>query len=147
MSRLLALTVALVLSITTGLSAQPVEGVVDRPDVTLHYRIYGTRGPVAVILAGGPGGSSTMLQPIADHLADRFRCVMLEQRGTDRSRLDRYDDRTISFDAYIADIEALRAALKQDRIIVVGNSWGMTLAFAYAGAHPEHVLAMATIGS
>ena len=147
MSRPIALAVTLVLAIATGLSAQPVDGVVERPDVTLHYRVHGSRGPVAVILAGGPGGSNTMLQPIADHLAGRFRCVMLEQRGTGRSRLERYDERTISFDAYIADIEAVRSALKQDRIILVGSSWGMTLAFAYAGAHPDRVLAVATIGS
>lgn len=57
-----------------------------------------------------------MLAPIAEHLEDRFRCVMLEQRGTGRSRLERSDDETISFDAYIGDIEALRIALKQERM-------------------------------
>ena len=124
-----------------------VDGVVDRPHVRLHYRIYGERGPYVVILAGGPGGTSRMLQPVADHLKDRFRAVLLEQRGTDRSRLDRYDEETISLDAYIADIEAVRTALKQEQIIVVGTSWGMTLGFAYAGAHPDRVRALATIGS
>jgi proline iminopeptidase len=137
----------LLLSGTPVQSLPPVEGTVERPDVQLHYRIYGRTGPAVVILAGGPGGATAMLQPIADHLESRFRCVMLEQRGTDRSTLTRYDSATISFDGYIADIEALRIALAEDRIILVGSSWGMTLAFAYAGAHPDYVLALATIGS
>jgi proline iminopeptidase len=146
------ITAALLLQITIGASASDraqavVDGVVDRPDVRLHYRIYGDRGPYVVVLSGGPGGASRMLQPVADHLKDRFRAVLLEQRGTDRSKLARYDASTINLDAYIADIEAVRTALKQERIIVVGTSWGMTLGFAYTAAHPDRVLALATIGS
>src|SRR5262245_30292363 len=80
-----------------------VEGAVQRPDVRLHYRVTGSKGPYAIILTGGPGGSIDLLQPFADHLKDRFRCVMLEQRGTGRSKLDRYDEKTINFDAYIED--------------------------------------------
>ena len=138
----------LILSSSSSAGAQGVvDGFVDRPNVRLHYRIYGDKGPYVVILAGGPGGTSRMMQPVADHLKDRFRAVLLEQRGTDRSRLDRYDERTINLDAYIADIEAVRTALKQEHIIVVGTSWGMTLGFAYAGAHPDRVRALATIGS
>lgn len=139
---------AIVLLANAAVAGQAAaEGTVQRPDVRLHYKIYGSAGPTLIILAGGPGGATAMLQPFADHLKDRFRCVMLEQRGTDRSTLDRYDESTINFDAYIADIEAVRSALKQDKVVLIGSSWGMTLAFAYAGAHPDRVLALATVGS
>ena len=146
------ITAAVFLRLTMGLSGMAheqavVDGFVDRPNVRLHYRIHGDRGPYVVILAGGPGGTSRMLQPVADHLKTRFRAVLLEQRGTDRSKLERYDESTINLDAYIADIEAVRTALKQEQIIVVGTSWGMTLGFAYTAAHPDRVLALATIGS
>ena len=50
-----------------------VNGVVDRPDVALHYKVFGDKGPHVVLLAGGPGGSVSMMQPICDHLKDRFR--------------------------------------------------------------------------
>lgn len=126
---------------------EPIEGVVERPDVRLHYRVFGKNGPYVVILAGGPGGSNRMMQPIAAHLKDRFRCVMLEQRGTDRSKLAEYSPKTLSFDAYLSDIEELRKHLGQEKIILIGNSWGMTLAFAYAGAYPKQVKAIATLGS
>jgi proline iminopeptidase len=124
-----------------------VEGIVDRPDVKLHYTVHGDKGPYLVILSGGPGGSTRLMQPFADHLKDRFRCVMLDQRGVGQSKLDRYDDKTISFDAYIGDLEALREHLKQEKILVLGNSWGMTLGFAYAAAHPDKVAGLATVGS
>lgn len=100
-----------------------------------------------MVLSGGPGGAVEMLQPIADHLKDRYRCIMLEQRGTGRSKLERYDDQTISFDAYIGDIDAVREQLHQEKMIVVGNSWGMTLGIAYTAAHPDRVSALATLGS
>jgi proline iminopeptidase len=92
----------------TLINLGPVEGVVKRPDVDLHYRVYGDRGPTVIILSGGPGGSIEMLRPVCNHLQDRFRCVMLEQRGTGRSRLAKYDETTVNFDAYIADVEAVR---------------------------------------
>lgn len=126
---------------------EPIEGVVDRPDVRLHYQIFGKKGPCVVILAGGPGGSNRIMQPIADHFQDRFRCIMLEQRGTGRSKLSEYSLKTLTFDAYISDIEALREHLEQDQLILIGNSWGMTLALAYAGAYPDQVLAVASLGS
>jgi len=49
--------------------------------------------------------------------------------------------------AYIDDIEALRAHLGTQKLIVIGNSWGMLLALAYAGSYPDAVRAVVTIGS
>jgi proline iminopeptidase len=126
---------------------QPPASNLARPDLRLHYRVVGDKGPYVIMLAGGPGGSVSMMRPICDHLKDRFRCVMLEQRGTDRSMPSEYNSKTLNFEAYLADIEALRLHLGQDRLILVGNSWGMTLAFAYAGSFPERVQALATLGS
>ena len=42
----------------------------------------------------------------------------------------------------IADLERLRAHLAIERWLVFGNSWGSTLALAYAEAHPDRVLAL-----
>jgi proline iminopeptidase len=124
-----------------------VEGLIKRPDVTLHYKVIGDHGPYVVMLAGGPGGSVRMMQPICDHLKNRFRCILLEQRGTDRSVPAEYSSKVFSFEAYLEDIEALRLHLRQDRLILIGNSWGMTLGFAYAGSFPDKVQALATLGS
>ena len=39
----------------------------------------------------------------------------------------------------VEDLEALRQHLKQDRLVLIGHSWGGMLAMAYAVAHPERV--------
>jgi proline iminopeptidase len=39
----------------------------------------------------------------------------------------------------VADLDAVREALKLDRVAVLGDSYGGMIAMAYAAAHPEHV--------
>jgi proline iminopeptidase len=46
----------------------------------------------------------------------------------------------------IADIELLRQHLNIDRWLVLGGSWGSTLALAYAEAHPDRVSEMILFG-
>jgi proline iminopeptidase len=132
---------------SAGAQQAPAEGKVPRDGFDLYYTVVGGAGPYALILSGGPGEEVRSMQAVADELSKRFRCVMLEQRGTGRSRPSRYDATTINLNAYIEDIEALRKHLQADRLTLVGNSWGMMLALAYAGAYPDHVRAVVTIGS
>ena len=42
-------------------------------------------------------------------------------------------------EAQVADLDAVRAALKLDKVALVGDSYGGMLSMAYAVAHPEHV--------
>jgi len=42
-----------------------------------------------------------------------------------------------TFERYLAEIEAIRQALKLDRLHLYGNSWGGSLAAAYAAARPH----------
>jgi proline iminopeptidase len=132
---------------SAGQQRSPVEGQVARDGFDLYYTVVGGGGPYALILSGGPGEEVRSMQAVADELSKRFRCVMLEQRGTGRSRPSRYDASTINLNAYIEDIEALRKHLQVDKLTLVGNSWGMMLALAYAGTYPDHIRAVVTIGS
>ncbi|HEV8629498.1 MAG TPA: alpha/beta hydrolase [Thermoanaerobaculia bacterium] len=128
--------------------ALPLEdGVVPRPGFDLHYTVVGAAGPYLVVLSGGPGEEVRSMQEIADELGKTHRCVMLEQRGTGRSRLATYDPSTINLAAYVEDLEALRHHLGVDRLLLLGNSWGMMLALTYGGVHPQHVLGVITLGS
>ena len=68
----------------------------------------------------------------------RFHAFLFDQRGAGRSHP------YLSLEAnttqhLIADIEAIRAHFGIERWLVVGGSWGSTLAIAYAEAHPERV--------
>jgi len=123
------------------------DGKVDRGDLSLHYKIFGTTGSFVIILGGGPGSTVDYMQPIADSLSKFYRCVMLEQRGTGRSVLKRYDTTTIRMDLYVEDIEVLRKDVKADRMILVGNSWGSLLALLYGVKYPQHTKAIISLGS
>jgi proline iminopeptidase len=124
-----------------------VDGKIARDGADLFYTIAGPSGDYVLVLSGGPGEDIRSMQAIADELGKKYRCIMWEQRGTGRSKLPRYDASTINLNAYIEDIEALRKQLHVEKLIVVGNSWGMILALAYAGAYPDAVRAVVTLGS
>jgi proline iminopeptidase len=94
-------------------------------------------GTPAVYLHGGPGSGC---QPDHRRLFDpeRFHAVLFDQRGAGRSRpKGRREANTLPH--LIADMEAIREKFAIERWMVVGGSWGATLALAYAQVHPERV--------
>ena len=96
-----------------------------------------TDGVPAVYLHGGPGSGC---QPDHRRLFDplRFHAVLFDQRGAGRSR-PRGSLQANTLPHLIADMEVIRESLGFKRWLVVGGSWGATLALAYAQAHPERV--------
>jgi proline iminopeptidase len=123
------------------------DGKITRDGIDLFYTIVGSSGDYVLVLSGGPGEDIRSMRGVADELSKRYRCVMWEQRGTGRSKLPRCDASTINLAAYLEDIEALRKELQIEKLIVVGNSWGMILGLAYAGTYSNAVRAVVTIGS
>src|SRR3954463_8366611 len=96
-----------------------------------------TDGIPAVYLHGGPGSGC---QPDHRRLFDpeRFRAVLFDQRGAGRSRpKGRVEANTLPH--LIADMETIRESFGLKRWMIVGGSWGATLALAYAEAHPARV--------
>jgi proline iminopeptidase len=94
-------------------------------------------GIPAVYLHGGPGSGC---QPDHRRLFDpeRFRAVLFDQRGAGRSRPKGHrEDNTLPH--LIADMEMIREQFGIARWMIVGGSWGATLALAYAQAHPQRV--------
>jgi proline iminopeptidase len=94
-------------------------------------------GIPAVYLHGGPGSGCQV-----DHRRlfdpERFHAVLFDQRGAGRSR-PRGGREHNTLTHLIADMETIREKLGIARWIVVGGSWGATLALAYAQAHPDRV--------
>lgn len=103
-------------------------------------------GTPAVYLHGGPG-SGCSHQARRNFDPGSYRAVLFDQRGCGRSRPRAGDtdaDLSTNTTAHlIEDIERLREHLGINRWVVVGGSWGVTLALVYAQRHPERVIAMA----
>lgn len=113
---------------------------------TLHYDVVGKGDPV-LLLSGGPGFSPEYLRPIAEKLGDHHRFVLLHQRGTGKSVVEKYDANVISLKNLAGDIEALRQELKVEKLVIAGHSFGGILSMMYAREHPERVAALALIDS
>ena len=121
-------------------------GLLDTGDGNLIYwECCGNAlGTPAVYVHGGPGSGCT---PGARRYFDpeRYRIVLFDQRGCGRSRplLTRQEQLpTNTTQHLIGDLDRLREHLNIDRWVMLGISWGTTLALAYAQRHPERIAAL-----
>jgi len=105
---------------------------------TLALSEYGNAGGIpALLLHGGPGsGSTPLLRRFFDPAC--YRIVCLDQRGAGASR-PRGGLVANTTAHLIEDLRRIRAELGIERWLVVGGSWGATLALAYAAAEPGAV--------
>src|SRR3954451_20257687 len=111
-------------------------GVGDGHD--LYVESVGRAGGIpAIYLHGGPGSGC---QPDHRRLFDpeRFHAILFDQRGAGRSRPKGGREHN-TLPHLIADMETIREHFGIARWMIVGGSWGATLALAYAPAHPHRV--------
>lgn len=127
------------------------EGTLDAGDGNrIAYEQCGNpKGRPAVVLHGGPGsGSSPGLRQLFD--PSLYRVVLFDQRGCGRSTPSAADTTTDlacnTTSQLVADIDALRVHLDIGRWLVLGLSWGSTLAVSYAVRHPLQVSAVVLAG-
>ena len=116
----------------------------------VYWEVCGNpRGKPALVLHGGPGSGCT---PWHRRLFDPagYRVVLFDQRNCGRSKphasdpdIDLVGNTTARL---IADIELLREHLGIERWLVLGGSWGSTLALAYAEQFPDRVTEMILFG-
>jgi proline iminopeptidase len=141
MRRLLVLLLALVLALSVSAATfQSDDGV------KLQYEIVG-KGERVVLLSGGPGFSPEYLRPVADALGKKYAMVLFQQRGTGKSTLETYDVSTLELKKLVADVDALRRELKQEKLILAGHSFGGILSMMYAREHPDRVRALVLLDS
>jgi len=124
------------------------DGVLKRDNFDIPYKVRGTiegrknRQPtrLAIDLVGGPGTAMTN-QWQTNSSPEQFRVATANWRGAGSSTptgcLE--NNRT---EKLVEDMEALRIAAgmgHDERVVIRGSSWGMTMATAYAAANPSKV--------
>ncbi|WP_019135734.1 alpha/beta fold hydrolase, partial [Cellulomonas massiliensis] len=135
----------------TVLARELVDPAKDREDL-----------PLLLFLQGGPGGQGPRPTSPGGWLGaalERFRVVLLDQRGTGRS--GRVDGRTVERlgdaaadylacfrgDAIVADAEHVRATVYGGRSwSTLGQSYGGFLTLTYLSRHPEALVACYVTG-
>ena len=107
----------------------------------IYFEEYGDpKGIPVIFLHGGPGsGCNESQKALFDY--KKFRVVFLDQRGSGKS-IPKGSIKNNTTLILINDIESVRKYLKISSWIVVGGSWGATLAVAYAEMYNTKVNAM-----
>lgn len=107
----------------------------------LYYEEVGNpAGTPVLFLHGGPGGGiNTYVRRFFN--PKHYRAVLFDQRGSGKSTPYACIEENTTQDL-INDIEVLREKLNIDSWVVMGGSWGSTLALLYAIHHPSRVRAL-----
>ena len=141
-----------------GANGQPVPGSIAEPttvqlggqEQAISIRAADPDKPVLLYLSGGPGQSDiafarALLQP----LEQDFVVVVWDQRGSGKSYAALDPTATYTLDALVGDTialsEYLRERFAEEKIYLLGESWGSTLGVLAVQERPE--LFHAYIGS
>ncbi len=135
----------------TNSTSQTITAAPPRPfdaimlDVGDGHWVYveevGKKGGIPVLfLHGGPGSGSQHAHRVLFD-TKRHHAFLFDQRGAGRSH-PYLEIRANTTAHLVADIERIREHFAIEKWLVVGGSWGSTLALSYAQAHPERVSAI-----
>jgi proline iminopeptidase len=111
-------------------------------DLAVLIRGTNSANPVLLFLAGGPGGTEMgAMRRHGQGLEQDFVVASFDQRGTGKSYDNLEPTTTITLAQAVRDtVEVtnyLRERFHQDKIYVVGNSWGTILGVLAVQQHPE----------
>ncbi|GAA2609110.1 alpha/beta fold hydrolase [Paractinoplanes durhamensis] len=117
-------------------------------DIDLHVQELtptGVADPPTVVLLHGLATDSmaswyfTMAYPLVEL---GYRVLLLDLRGHGRSQRPALG---YALDDFVDDLDALLAG--REKVTIMGNSFGGTVAFAYAARHPEKVAGIVSVES
>lgn len=104
-------------------------------------------GPPVVVLHGGPGNDFHYLVPALRPLRDRYRFVLFDQRGSLLSPVRPEHQAAVTFDQLVDDIEAVRTALGEERLVLLAHSFGTMVAQGYYRRYPDRVAGLVLVAS
>ncbi len=114
-----------------------------------------TSNPVIIYLHGGPSSPDTCISYcFTDYLTDEYTVICWDQRGCGRTyfkntKVDS-ENQTATFEQALADLDELVSyacdRFKQDKIIIMGHSYGTALGSVYARTHSDKIQAYIGIG-
>lgn len=130
----------------TAESAPDRYGYVDAgAGVRIGYRAVGRGQETIVVLQGGPGFTMDYLADDLLPLARRRTVIFHDPRGTGRSTLVS-DAAALDAQRLADDVEVLRRHFGQQKLTLLGHSWGAGVAALYALRFPQHVGRLIIVG-
>ncbi|HYO58825.1 alpha/beta hydrolase [Archangium sp.] len=120
-------------------------------DQWLLMRGRSIHNPLLLYLSGGPGGSEmAWVRHFNAPLEDHFLVVHWDQRGAAKSYAALKDRDGLTVDQFVSDaselLELLTSRFSQEKVFVVGHSWGSILGVLLAQRRPERIHAYVGTG-
>ncbi|MFO0548522.1 MAG: alpha/beta hydrolase [Polyangiaceae bacterium] len=114
---------------------EPTTSHLDVDGATLFVtRWPGPASAMPILLLHGGPGLWDYLGEVGAALSDLGEVMSYDQRACGRSTGGLHD-----LARAVADLDAVAAAFTREPLVLVGHSWGASLALAYCLAHPERV--------
>ena len=95
--------------------------------------------PPLLVLHGGPGMGHDYLDNLDTLASDIQKVVFYDQLGCGRSDAPDEPERW-KVPRFVAEVDAVRQALKLDKVVIFGQSWGGMLAIEYLLTQPKGVI-------
>jgi len=131
-------------------------GYVSLGGVEQYIQIRGenVNNPIIIFLHGGPGSNMTYISTYYQTgLEDEFTIVNWDQRGCGRTYFKNEDSSVsaeLSIDTLLTDLDDLTDYVTerfgQEKVIIMGHSWGTIVGSQYVAKHPEKVTAYVGLG-
>lgn len=114
------------------------------PDIAgLHVETHGPEDGEAVILSAGLGGAGAYWTPQIDALAQRYRVILYDHRGTGRS--DRKLPAAHTIEQMAEDVIAVLDGLGVARAHLVGHALGAHIGLTLALTAPERLASLVAV--
>ncbi len=131
-----------------GMAAYPPEGqVLQVNGVQVHAVIMGS-GPDLVLIHGASGNTRDLTFDLAPELAKRYRVIVFDRPGmgytghTDPAYSNAWSRASETPAEQAILLQAAAAQLGADRPIVMGHSFGVAVALAWAIERPDNIAAL-----
>lgn len=108
-------------------------------DLQIHSTVKGTGSKTVILVHGYTCDESTWTEQVPA-LDKQYRVVTLDLPGHGKS--DSPKDGKLSMDLFARAIEAVRAEVKAERVVLVGHSMGTPVVLRYAHQYPARVSAL-----
>lgn len=107
-----------------------------------HWSATGPKGAPTIVFVHGAMMGRSVWWPQVTALADRYRCIAVDQPGHGSRREQRF-----SLDVAVANVLEAVEREGQARVVLVGLSLGGYTAMTFAARHPEKVRGLVIAGS
>lgn len=114
----------------------------DTPEAPAHWSVAGPAGAPAIIFVHGAMMGRSVWWPQVTALADRYRCIAVDQPGHGSRR-----DQRFSLDVAVGNVLEALEHETNGRAVLVGLSLGGYTAMTVAGRHPDKVRGLVIAGS